>query len=152
MSHPQPPLNFRQISFIFLPLNHPSLSKNQEPRTKNNEQSTKNKEQRTQHPPSSFPKVTKLPEEYSLASSPFQSYPRYYMKTVTIKLPEALDKKLRQHAKAKKQGLSEILRGALERELECGSDFASLAAPYRGMFKGPFDLSEREGYGNQKSC
>jgi hypothetical protein len=26
------------------------------------------------------------------------------------------------------------------------ADFASLAAPYRGMFQGPADLSMREGY------
>lgn len=29
-------------------------------------------------------------------------------------------------------------------------DFAQLAAPYRGMFKGARNLSTREGYGNKK--
>jgi len=73
------------------------------------------------------------------------------MKTVTIKIPESMDSKLRQHAAAKKEALSETVRRALTRELESDSDFASLAAPYRGMFHGPADLSSREGYADQES-
>lgn len=41
-------------------------------------------------------------------------------------------------------------RRALTRESEEHEvDFARLAAPYRGIFIGPRDLSSREGYGNQ---
>ena len=39
------------------------------------------------------------------------------------------------------------LRARLDEEHEV--DFARMAAPYRGMFKGPSDLSSREGYGDK---
>jgi len=44
--------------------------------------------------------------------------------------------------------LSTLARRALEKEVADGApDFVQLAAKYKGMFKGPRDLSEREGYG-----
>jgi predicted transcriptional regulator len=74
------------------------------------------------------------------------------MKTLTVKIPELLDEKLRRKSKSLNQPLSEIVRRALRRELEEGTcNFAKLAAPFRGMFSGPADLSTREGYGNRKS-
>lgn len=74
------------------------------------------------------------------------------MKTLTVKIPEALEQKLRRKAKAGKQTVSEIVRRALVRETETdAADFAKLAAPYQGMFSGPPDLSAREGYGDQES-
>ncbi|MFZ4776511.1 MAG: ribbon-helix-helix protein, CopG family [Terrimicrobiaceae bacterium] len=73
------------------------------------------------------------------------------MKTVTIKIPDSMNESLRKRAAAQKEGFSETVRRALARELESGSDFASLAAPYRGMFRGPADLSVREGYAGSDS-
>ncbi len=50
----------------------------------------------------------------------------------------------------RKERFSELARRALTREIEEQEvDFARLAAPYRGMFKGACDLSSREGYGDQ---
>lgn len=44
------------------------------------------------------------------------------------------------------------MRRALVREMEADAvDFSKLAAPYRGMFSGPADLSTREGYGDRES-
>ncbi len=68
------------------------------------------------------------------------------MKTVTIKIPDSMNQKLRKRAAAEQEGFSETVRRALAKELESGTDFASLAAPYQGMFHGPADLSMREGY------
>ncbi len=68
------------------------------------------------------------------------------MKTVTIKIPDSMNQKLRKRAATQKEGLSETVRRALARELDSGTDFASLASPYQGMFHGPADLSMREGY------
>ena len=77
---------------------------------------------------------------------------RLTMKTLTVKIPEALETKLRRKAKAGKEPVSAIVRRALAREMEAdAADFAKLAAPYRGMFSGPADLSTREGYGSRKS-
>jgi predicted CopG family antitoxin len=73
------------------------------------------------------------------------------MKTVTIKIPDSMNEKLRKRAAAQKEGFSETIRRALARELESSSDFASLAAPYQGMFSGPTDLSMREGYAGSDS-
>ena len=73
------------------------------------------------------------------------------MKTVTIKIPDSMNEKLRKRAAAQKEGFSETIRRALARELESSSDFASLAAPYQGMFCGPADLSTREGYAGSDS-
>jgi predicted CopG family antitoxin len=73
------------------------------------------------------------------------------MKTVTIKIPDSMNEKLRKRAAAQKEGFSETIRRALARELESSSDFASLAAPYQGMFSGPADLSMREGYAGSDS-
>lgn len=72
------------------------------------------------------------------------------MKTVTLKLPDTLDAKIRRALKKRKETFSELARRALAREVEDQeADFARLAAPYRGMFRGPGDLSTREGYGDQ---
>ena len=70
------------------------------------------------------------------------------MKTITVKIPDALNEKLRKSAALKKEHFSETVRPALTRELEGDVDFAAMAAPYCGMFHGPSDLSTREGYGN----
>ena len=76
---------------------------------------------------------------------------RLTMKTLTVKIPEALETKLRNKAKAANEPVSEIVRRALAREMEADSvDFAKLAAPYLGMFSGPADLSTREGYGSRE--
>lgn len=72
------------------------------------------------------------------------------MKTVTLKLPDRLDAKIRRVVARRKENFSELARRALAREIEEHEvDFARLAAPYRGMFKGPRDLSSREGYGDK---
>jgi len=77
---------------------------------------------------------------------------RLTMKTLTVKIPEALETKLRSKAKAGKEPVSAIVRRALAREMEAdAADFSKLAAPYRGMFSGPADLSTREGYGSRES-
>ncbi len=74
------------------------------------------------------------------------------MKTLTVKIPEALETKLRRKAKAGNEPVSAIVRRALAREMEAdATDFAKLAAPYQGMFSGPSDLSTREGYGSRES-
>jgi predicted transcriptional regulator len=71
------------------------------------------------------------------------------MKAVTIKITESLESDLRRRAKRRNETLSELARRALQREAEIDApDFAALAAPYRGMFQGPADLSVREGFGN----
>jgi predicted transcriptional regulator len=70
------------------------------------------------------------------------------MPSLTVKIPPALDKKLRSAALKRREPLSTLARRALEREVSVRApDFAQLAANYKGMFKGPRDLSEREGYG-----
>lgn len=72
------------------------------------------------------------------------------MKTVTLKIPNILDVKIRRVAARRKESFSELARRALAREIEKHElDFARLAAPYRGMFRGADDLSSREGYGDQ---
>ena len=72
------------------------------------------------------------------------------MKTVTLKIPDGLDVKIRRALTRRKESFSDLARRALAREVEEGDvDFAKLAAPYRGMFKGPANLSSREGYGNK---
>lgn len=74
------------------------------------------------------------------------------MKTLTVKIPEALEFKLRSKAKAAKEPISVIVRRALAREMEVDAvDFSKLASPYLGMFSGPADLSTREGYGSRES-
>jgi predicted transcriptional regulator len=70
------------------------------------------------------------------------------MPSITIKLPPAMSRKLRSAATRKGESLSTLARRALVREIEAPApDFAKLAAPYLGMFRGPDDLSSREGYG-----
>jgi predicted transcriptional regulator len=70
------------------------------------------------------------------------------MPSVTIKLPAALDKKVRAVARARGENISEFARRAIEREVTSGGpDFATLAARYKGCVTGPRDLSTREGYG-----
>jgi hypothetical protein len=77
---------------------------------------------------------------------------RLTMKSLTVKIPEAMEIKLRKKAQAANQSVSEIMRQALAREIESDAvDFAKLAAPYVGMFSGPADLSTREGYGSRQS-
>ena len=72
------------------------------------------------------------------------------MKTVTLKIPDSLDLKLRKALARRKESFSELARRALRREVAKGEvDFVRLAAPYRGMFAGPSDLSAREGYGDK---
>lgn len=73
------------------------------------------------------------------------------MKALTVKIPETLDARLRRKAKAGNESVSEVVRRALMRETDGDSvDFAKMAAPYRGMFSGPADLSTREGYGSRE--
>lgn len=70
------------------------------------------------------------------------------MPSLTVKLPATLDKKLRAAAQKRGEKISTLARRAIEREVAgAAPDFAKLAASYRGMFHGPRDLSEREGYG-----
>jgi predicted transcriptional regulator len=72
------------------------------------------------------------------------------MKTVTLKIPDGLDVKIQRAITRRKESFSHLARRALAREVEEHEvDFARLAAPYRGMFKGARDLSGREGYGNK---
>ena len=72
------------------------------------------------------------------------------MKSVTLKIPDSLDAKIRRAVAQRAESFSELARRALAREVEeHEADFARLAAPYCGMFKGPRDLSSREGYGNK---
>ncbi len=72
------------------------------------------------------------------------------MKTVTLKIPDSLDLKIRRAIARRKESFSDLARRALARETAHHEvDFARLAAPYRGMIKGPRDLSSREGYGNK---
>lgn len=74
------------------------------------------------------------------------------MKTLTVKIPETLETRLRRKAETGKETVSEIVRRALAHELETdAADFARLAAPYRGMFSGAADLSTCEGYGSRES-
>jgi predicted transcriptional regulator len=71
------------------------------------------------------------------------------MPSLTVKLPSALDKKLRTLARKRGEKISVTTRRALEKELAGGEpDFAKLAENFRGMMKGPRDLSTREGYGS----
>lgn len=70
------------------------------------------------------------------------------MPSLTVKLPGTLDKKLRAAALKRGEKISTLARRALEKEVTASSpDFVQLAANYKGMFLGPRDLSEREGYG-----
>ena len=72
------------------------------------------------------------------------------MRTVTLKIPESLDVRIRRAIARRKESFSDLARRALAREIEEHElDFAKLAAPYRGMFKGAADLSSREGYGDK---
>jgi hypothetical protein len=56
-----------------------------------------------------------------------------------------MNQQLRKRAAAQKEGFSQTVRRALAKELDSDTDFASLAAPSRGMFHGPAGLSMREG-------
>lgn len=72
------------------------------------------------------------------------------MKTVTLKISDGLEAKIRRAMARRKESFSELARRALVRETEeQEADFARLAAPYQGILKGPSDLSSREGYGDQ---
>ena len=72
------------------------------------------------------------------------------MKTVTLKIPDHLATKIQRAIARRKERFSDLARRALAREIEEQEvDFARLAAPYRGMFKGARDLSSREGYGHK---
>jgi len=73
------------------------------------------------------------------------------MNSITIKLPAALDRRLRAKARRGGESLSALARRALEREAvpsPAWPSFAAVAAKDKGMQKGgPADLSSREGYG-----
>ena len=70
------------------------------------------------------------------------------MRSLTVKLPGTLDKKLRAAARNRGEKISTFARCALEKEVTADApNFAQLAAHYKGMFRGPRDLSERRGYG-----
>ena len=72
------------------------------------------------------------------------------MKTVTLKIPDGLDVKIQRAITRRKESFYHLARRALAREVEeHEADFARLAAPYRGMFKGARNLSNREGYGDK---
>ena len=74
------------------------------------------------------------------------------MKTVTLKISDGLDDKIRKAIARRKESFSELARRALAREIaDHEVDFVRLAAPYRGMFAGPRNLSSREGYGNKNN-
>ena len=69
------------------------------------------------------------------------------MTSVTVKLPAKLDQKLRATARRRGEKISVLIRRAVEREIIGeGPDFATMAAPYKGMFRGPGDLSTRKAY------
>ena len=70
------------------------------------------------------------------------------MPSLTVKLPASFDKKLRAAAQKRGEKISTLARRALQKELAGEApDFAKLAKNYKGMFNGPRDLSQREGYG-----
>jgi Arc/MetJ-type ribon-helix-helix transcriptional regulator len=72
------------------------------------------------------------------------------METVTLRIPDHLDAKIRRAVARRNESFSDLARRALARETEEHEvDFARLAAPYRGMFNGPRNLSSREGYGSK---
>jgi hypothetical protein len=72
------------------------------------------------------------------------------MKSVTLKISDSLDVKIRRAVARRAESFSDLARRALARGVEEHEvDFVCLAAPYCGMFKGPRDLSSREGYGNK---
>jgi hypothetical protein len=73
------------------------------------------------------------------------------VKTVTTKIADSMNQQLRKRAAAQKEGFSQTVRRALATELDSDTDFASLAAPCRGMFHGPADLSMREGYAGPRA-
>jgi predicted transcriptional regulator len=72
------------------------------------------------------------------------------MTSLTVKLPESLDRKLRSVARSRGEKVSVLARRALQNEVtEAAPDFAKMAEQYKGMFVGAKDLSSREGYGSQ---
>lgn len=72
------------------------------------------------------------------------------MRTLTLKIPDALEARIRKTMARRKETFSELARRALTREIEEGEvDFARLAEPYRAMFEGAPNLSVREGYGDR---
>lgn len=71
------------------------------------------------------------------------------MPSLTVKVPATLDKKLRAAARKRGEKLSSLARRALQKEVApAAPDFVKLAGSFKGMFRGPRDLSTREGYGN----
>ena len=73
------------------------------------------------------------------------------MGSITVKLPAALERRVRAKARRTGENVSTLTRRALERETAPAPkwpDFATLAKSSLGMIKdGPPDLSSREGYG-----
>ena len=66
------------------------------------------------------------------------------MPSLTVKLPAALNKKLRTVARKRGEKISALMRRALEKEVaDHAPDFVQLASRYKGMFRGPSDLSTR---------
>ena len=66
------------------------------------------------------------------------------MPTLTFKVPAVFAKNLRTAAQANGESLSSLVRRALDKEVaEPAPDFVKRAKPYKGIFKGPRDLSTR---------
>jgi hypothetical protein len=85
-----------------------------------------------------------------LTAGAFDNSSDIKVRTVTLRIPDDLDVKIQRAIARRKESFSDLARRALARETEEPDvDFARLAAPYRGMFRGPCNLSSREGYGNK---
>jgi hypothetical protein len=75
----------------------------------------------------------------------------FAMKSASLKLPEALFRKLQRAAKERGQTQSQVMRSALEQYLNgkgtaIQGSFLEAAAEYIGCFEGPGDLSTNEKY------
>jgi predicted transcriptional regulator len=72
------------------------------------------------------------------------------MTSLTVKLPESLNRKIRSVARSRGEKVSVLARRALQNEVtEAAPDFVRMAEQYKGMFTGAKDLSSREGYGSR---
>lgn len=73
------------------------------------------------------------------------------MKTLTLKIPEQLDRKLAAAAKAQNRSKSELIRGALDAylrqpEVAARGSALDLAGDLIGSFEGPGDLNTNKRY------
>ncbi|MGI9303737.1 MAG: ribbon-helix-helix protein, CopG family [Gammaproteobacteria bacterium] len=73
------------------------------------------------------------------------------MKTLTVKIPEQLDRRLTAAAKAQNRTKSELIRGALgsylrQPQVAARGSALDLAADLIGSFEGPGDLSASRRY------